>query len=195
MCCWKNRRKHRKTRTRPLLVRHRARVPSRTLPCPVSSSWQRHRQRQREQLTQAKASAMPEESVRILERQVPPEEIAMKQAQPLGQKMEQARARFRWAIESKKKAQETFEASATRGGTKLRRTWTSSRKEAPLPIMPVPQVYVSLVTNLGSFDKHHRQHVEPRRRAATRSPDTGYPKVEQSFRHLRLFCLKREAQH
>ena len=43
-----------------------------------------------QQLTQAKASAMPDECIRILESKVQQGETAMKQAQPLGQKMDQS---------------------------------------------------------------------------------------------------------
>ena len=49
----------------------------------------------RQQLAQAKASALPEACIRILENDVQQQETAMKQAQPLGQKMDQARARRR----------------------------------------------------------------------------------------------------
>ena len=63
----------------------------------------------------------------------------MKQTQPLGEKMDQARARFRRAVQSGKKAlqarqkaQENFEQALL-------------MQEAPLPVMPVPHVNVSLV--------------------------------------------------
>ena len=62
----------------------------------------------RQQLEQAKASAMTEECIRILESKVQREEAAMKQAQPLGQKMDQARARFRRAVESGEKAMQAL---------------------------------------------------------------------------------------
>ena len=54
----------------------------------------------RQQLAQAKAAASPDECVHILESKVQQEEAAMKQAQPLGQKMDQAQARFRRPVES-----------------------------------------------------------------------------------------------
>ena len=49
-------------------------------------------------------------------------------------------------------------------------------QEAPLPVMPVPQVNVSLVKTLENGD--HRKHVETRCRATTRSPNAGNPRVE-----------------
>ena len=48
----------------------------------------------RQQLAQARAAALPEACLRILENEVHQQETATKQAQPLGQKMDQARARF-----------------------------------------------------------------------------------------------------
>ena len=63
----------------------------------------------RQQLAQARASAMPEACIRILESEVQEEEAAMKQAQPLGQKMDQARARFRRAVESGEKAMQAVQ--------------------------------------------------------------------------------------
>ena len=48
----------------------------------------------RHQLAQAKEIRMLEECIRVLECKVLKEEAEMKQAQPLGQKMDQARARF-----------------------------------------------------------------------------------------------------
>ena len=90
-------------------------------------------------LAQAKASVLPDECIRILENKVQQEETAMKQTQPLGEKMDQARARFRRAVQSGKKAlqarqkaQENFEQALL-------------MQEAPLPVMPVPHVNVSLV--------------------------------------------------
>ena len=75
----------------------------------------------------------------------------MKQTQPLGQKMDQARARFRRAVQSGKKAlqalqkaQENFEQAQQ----EVMQAWTDLdllMQEAPLPVMPVPQVNVSLV--------------------------------------------------
>ena len=67
---------------------------------------------------------------------------AMKQAQPLGQKVDQARARFRRAG-----------ASAAEGSPVASNASSTSQREPG--------------QNLGSFDRNYRKHVEPRRRATT----------------------------
>ena len=95
----------------------------------------------------------PAQCIRILESKVH-NETAMKQAQPLGQKMDQARTRFRRAVESgdmameaPHKAQDNFEQAqqeVIQAQTDLDRLM----QEAPLPVMPVPQVNVSLVRTL-----------------------------------------------
>ena len=54
----------------------------------------------RQQLAQAKATGMPERCIRILEEEVQKEEAAMKLAQPMGQRLDQARARFRRIVEA-----------------------------------------------------------------------------------------------
>ena len=51
------------------------------------------------QLTQARDQEHPKECIRILECRVLKEEAEMRQAQPMGQRMGQARARFRRAVE------------------------------------------------------------------------------------------------
>ena len=61
------------------------------------------------QLAQARASALPGACIRILENEVQKEEAAMKRAQPLGQKMDQARARSSRAVESREKAMEALQ--------------------------------------------------------------------------------------
>ena len=63
----------------------------------------------RQQLAQARAAAMPEACLRILENEVQQQKTAMKQAQPLGQKMDQTRARFRRAVESGEKAMQALQ--------------------------------------------------------------------------------------
>ena len=63
----------------------------------------------RQQLAQAKASALLEACIRILENEVQEEEAAMKQAQPMGQRRDQARARFRRAVESGEKAMQVLQ--------------------------------------------------------------------------------------
>ena len=102
------------------------------------------------QLAQAGASALPEACLRILDNEVQQQEAAMNQAQPLGQKMDQARARFRRAVESGEKAMRAAEgpgelrASAAGGDASPDRIGVLMQ-EAPLPVMPVAQVDVGLV--------------------------------------------------
>ena len=82
------------------------------------------------------------------------QETAMKQAQPLGQKMDQARARFRRAVDSGEKAmqalqkaQENFE-QAQQEVMHAQTEMEMIMQEVPLPVMPAPQVNVSLVKPL-----------------------------------------------
>ena len=124
------------------------------------------------------------ERIRILESKVHQEEAAMTQAQRLGLKMDQARARCRRAVEpgetameAMQMAQENFE-QAQQEVIQAQMDLDKLIQEAPLPVMPVPQVQCKLGQNFGSFDRHYRKHVETRRRATTRSPDTGNPGVE-----------------
>ena len=110
------------------------------------SSW--HRQ---------KASAMPEECIRMLENEVQKEEAEMKQAQPFGQKMDQARARFRRAVDSGEKAMEALQKAqvnfeqAQQEVMQAQTDLEMLMQEAPLPVMPVPQVSVSLVRTLEAW--------------------------------------------
>ena len=97
---------------------------------------------------------MPEACLRILEKEVQQQKTAMKQAQPLGQKMDQARARFRRAVESGEKAmqalqkaQENFE-QAQQEVMQAQTDLEMLMQEASLQVMPVPQVNVSLVRTL-----------------------------------------------
>ena len=50
----------------------------------------------------------PQECIRVLECKVLKEEAEMKQAQPVGQRVDQARARFRRAVEAGEKAQDAM---------------------------------------------------------------------------------------
>ena len=91
---------------------------------------------------------MPAECIRILENNVQEEETAMKQAPPLGH-MDQARARFRRAVESGEKVLETLQKAQENFEQAPKWTWTSKlMQEAPLPVTPVPQVNVSLIKTL-----------------------------------------------
>ena len=108
----------------------------------------------RQQLAQAKEIGMPEECIRVLECKVLKEEAELKQAQPLGQKMEQARVRLRRAVEAGEKArvnvlkaQENFE-QAKQEVIQAHTDMHKLLQEAPLPAMPTPQVNVGLVKSL-----------------------------------------------
>ena len=113
----------------------------------------------RQQLAQAEASAMPEECIRTLESEVQQEEAAMKQAQPLGQKMDQARARFRRALvagekamQALQKAQGEFRASAAGGDAGPdRRGKAHAASDASSTSQCEPG------QNLGGFDRDHRK--------------------------------------
>ena len=78
----------------------------------------------------------------------------MKQAQPVGQKMDQARARFRDAVESGEKAMEALQkaqANFEQAQQEVMQAQTDLdllMQEAPLSVMPVPQVNVILVRTL-----------------------------------------------
>ena len=103
----------------------------------------------------------------------------MKLAQPLGQKMDQAGAPFRRAVESGEKAmqvlqkaQENFEQvqqEVMQAHTDLEMLM----QEAPLQVMPVPPGEI-----LGSFDRNHRKSVEPGCRTTTRQLGPRNPGVE-----------------
>ena len=97
---------------------------------------------------------MPEECIRVLECKVLKEEAEMKQAQPLGQKMDQARARLRRAVEAGEKArvnvlkaQENFE-QAKQEVIQAHTDMHKLLQEAFLPAMPTPQVNVGLAKSL-----------------------------------------------
>ena len=62
-----------------------------------------------EETVQQKVADTPEECKQILEAKVQQEEAAMKRAQPSGQKMDQARARFRRAVDAGEKAMLTLQ--------------------------------------------------------------------------------------
>ena len=124
----------------------------------------------RQQLAQARASAMPEACLRIFENEVQQQETAMKQAQPLGQKMDQARARFRRAVEwgekamkALQKAQENLE-QAQQEVVQAQTDLDKLMQEAVLPVMPVPQVKVSLVKTVedltGIIENRHYDEVQ-----------------------------------
>ena len=111
----------------------------------------------RHQLAQAKKMEMPEECIRVLGCKVLKEEAEMKQAQPLGQKMDQARARFRRALEACEKAQlavlkaqEHFE-QAKQEVIQAHSDLHNLLQEAPLPAMPSPQVNAGLVKSWESL--------------------------------------------
>ena len=63
----------------------------------------------RQLLAQARTSGMSKICICILEEEVQKEEAAMRQAQPLGQRIDQARARFRRAVEAREKAMQAMQ--------------------------------------------------------------------------------------
>ena len=90
----------------------------------------------RQQLAQARARALPEACLRILDNEVQQQETAMKQARPLGRR----------AVESGEKAMETLQKAQE--NFKQAQQEVMLTQEATLPVMPVPQVNVSLVRTL-----------------------------------------------
>ena len=108
----------------------------------------------RQQLAQAEASALSEECIRVLECKVLKEEAETRQAQPMGQRTDQARASFRRVVEAGEKALEALQmaqANLKQAQQEVIQAQTDLDKlmqEAPLPVMPVPQVNVSLVQTL-----------------------------------------------
>ena len=156
----------------------------------------------RQQLVQAKASAIPEECIRILESKVQ-KEAAMKQAQPVGQKMGPSAGQISsdcriWREgEALQVAQETFE-QAQQKVTQAQTDLDKLMQEAPLTAMPVPQVNMSLVKTLealtGIIENMWNPDAGPRRRATTRSSDAGDPGVEANPPELQLSRLRRVAQ-
>ena len=98
----------------------------------------------------------------------------MKQAQPVEQKMDQARADF---VALSSLAQANFE-QAQQEVMQAQTDLDKLMQEAPLPVMPVPQVNVSLDKTLEVLTGIHRKYVENRRRATTRQPGSRNPGVE-----------------
>ena len=108
----------------------------------------------RQQLAQAREQGHSEECICVLEWKVLKEEAETKQAQPMGQRMDQARARFLRAVEAGEKAQEAMleaQASFEQAQQEVVQAQLDLHRlmqEAPLPAMPAPQVNVSLVKSL-----------------------------------------------
>ena len=100
------------------------------------------------QLTQAREQGHPEECIRILECKVLKEEPEMRQAEPMGERMNQARARFRRAVEAGEKAQRPRRTSSAAEVVQAQLDLHKLMQEAPLPVMPAPQVNVNQVKSL-----------------------------------------------
>ena len=108
----------------------------------------------------------------------------MRRAQTMGQKMDQARARFRRAVESGEKSMQVLQkakenseqstaggdASPDRPGDAHAGSFAASDASSTSQHEPW-QI-------LGSFDRNHRKSVEPRRRTAIRQPGPRNPGVE-----------------
>ena len=134
----------------------------------------------RQQLAQARAAAMPETCFRILENEVQQQKTAMKQAQPMEQKMDQAQAQCRRAVESGEMQAEgpgELRACAAGGDASPDRPGPA-RAGSPAASDASSTSQCEPGQNLGSFDGDHRKLVEPRRSSTTRAPDTRKTGVE-----------------
>ena len=89
------------------------------------------------QLAQAREQGYPEECIRILEAE-------MRQAQPMGQRMDQTRARFRRAVEAGEAHFEQAQQEVVQAQMGLHKLM----QEVPLPVIASPQVNVNLVKSL-----------------------------------------------
>ena len=119
----------------------------------------------RQQLAQAKASALPEACIRILENEVQQEEVAMKEAQPLGQKMDQASCYRIWRVGDASAAEgpREFRASTAGGDARPDRPGDAHAGSPRCQQCQFHKSNVSLVKIFGSFDRNHRKSVEPGR--------------------------------
>ena len=79
----------------------------------------------------------------------------MKQAQPLGQKMDQARARFRRAVESGEKAMEALQKAQENFEHAQQVIQAQTDLEAPLPRDACSTGQCEPGQNHGSFDRDH----------------------------------------
>ena len=95
------------------------------------------------------AADLPESCITILQEQVRQEEEAMKKARPLGQ-MDQARARFKRALEAGEKALEkvgnahNIFAAAQEEVLQAQTDLENLMQESPMPVLARPQVNASL---------------------------------------------------
>ena len=138
----------------------------------------------RHQLAQARGLGMPRDCIRVLECKVMKEEAEMKQAQPMGQRMDQARARFRRAVEAGEKAQKAMlkaQANFEQAQQEVVQAQLDLHKlmqEAPLPVIPAPQVNVNLVKSLEALTGLVEKKVESGGRTTTRPTDSRSPRVK-----------------
>ena len=99
----------------------------------------------RQQLTQAREQGHSEECIRVLVCKVLKEEAEMTQAQPMGQRMDQARARFHRAVDAGEKAQDAMlevQANFEQAQQEVVQAQLDLHKlmqEAPLPAMSTSQ--------------------------------------------------------
>ena len=126
----------------------------------------------RQQLAEAKAAALPDECIRILENKVQQEETAMKQAQPLGQNMDQARARFRRAANKPKGAAQALALAQQQ----LAQAKTSAMPEVCLRILEnevqkeEAAISVGQISSCCRMERRRWQHCRrPRRISSKRS--------------------------
>ena len=118
------------------------------------------------------------------------EEAEMKQAQPMGQRMDQARARFRRAVEAGEKAKEAM--------LKAQANFEQAQQEVCTGPTGLARAHAGSATAgnasstsqrepgqiLGSFDRTCRKHVESGGRTTTRPTDPRNPRVKGDSSHL-----------
>ena len=116
----------------------------------------------------------------------------MGQAQPVGQRMDQARARFRRAVEAGEKAQEaTLKAHANfvqaeQDVVLAQMDLHKGHAGSPIASDASPTSQRDLGQIFGSFDRTYRKHVESRGRTTTRPTGSRNPRVEGNSSDLTI---------
>ena len=135
---------------------------------------------------------MPDDCIRVLECKVRKEEAEVKQAQSTGQRMDQARDRFRRAVEAGEKAQ--AQEAMLQAQVNFEPAWQEVvqaqldlhklMQEAPLPVMPTPQVNVSLVKSSVALTELIENMWNLEGQTTTRPSDSCNPRVEGNSPHF-----------
>ena len=107
----------------------------------------------------------------------------MRHAQPLGQRMDQARARFRRAVEAGEKAQDAVQKAQAKFEEAQQEVVQAQKDEQAHAGSPVASDASSTSQcepgqNLGSLNRAYRKHVESRGSTTTRPTDSCNPGVE-----------------